>query len=256
MTDDVLVNLTDGLMTVTLNRPESLNALDVPTETALLAAIRRAKTEARALLIQGSDRAFSSGADLNAISDDGETEHGTVLDVINEIQRELTSLPIPTVAGVSGPAAGVGCSIALMCDYVVMSEKSYFMLAFTGIGLLPDGGATALVAASAGRHRAMRMALTAEKVHAATALEWGMASEVVAAQDWAARAAEVARGFAAGATKAIAAAKTAINQATLGQLDATLDREAVRQESLLISADFKEGATAFLEKRPARFTGR
>jgi enoyl-CoA hydratase len=259
MTDELLVDLdANGIMTVTFNRPKSMNALNRATTEALLATIERAEAEARVLVLRGNDRAFSSGADLGAVNDagaDSAKQTGGILDVINVIVERLKNLAIPSVAGVSGAAAGVGCSLALACDYIVMSEKSYFMLAFTKIGLMPDGGATALVAASAGRHRAMRMALTAEKVQAATALDWGLASEVAAQDDWPARTAEVAATLAAGAPLAYRETRRAINEASLDGLTAALDREAEGQARLLSSADNKEGVAAFLEKRQATFTG-
>src|SRR5699024_3633684 len=167
----------------------------------------------RALILTGNDRAFSSGADLRGEAGSSEDIE---LDQANAIIRSIIEAPIPAIAAVSGPAAGIGCSLALACDYVVMSEDSYLMLPFTKIGLMPpfvkaglrpDGGATALVAASAGRHRAMRMALTAEKLQAADALDWGLASEVVASGEHLDRAGALAAAFAQGAPQALATTK-------------------------------------------------
>ncbi|WP_413333676.1 enoyl-CoA hydratase-related protein [Brevibacterium sp. GP-SGM9] len=251
MTSSILTESHDGIITVTINRPESLNALTAESITGLGDALAAAGS-ARALILTGNDRSFSSGADLQGSVQDG----GLGLDEANRVIRSLIDLPIPTIAAVSGPAAGIGCSLALACDYTVMSEESYLMLAFTKIGLMPDGGATALVAASAGRHRALKMALTAQKVWAREALDWGLASEVAPVGTQLTRARELAGAWAQGATLAFAASKEAINQATLTELDGAFDRELDGQTRLRASADFAEGVAAFIEKRGPKFTGR
>ncbi|MCF2574013.1 enoyl-CoA hydratase [Brevibacterium sp. UCMA 11754] len=251
MTSSVLTDLRDGVVTVTINRPESLNALTKEAMEALGDAVAEAATTARVLIITGNDRSFSSGADLHGSVQGG----GLGLDRANAIIRSLIDLPIPTIAAVSGPAAGIGCSLALACDYTVMSEESYLMLAFTKIGLMPDGGATALVAASAGRHRAMKMALTAQKVWTKEAADWGLASLVTPAGEHLSRAQEIAAQWAQGAPLAFAASKEAINAATLTELDDSFDRELKGQTDLRASKDFAEGVAAFIEKRGPNFSG-
>lgn len=252
MSTSVLTDVTDDVTTITINRPESLNALNEQTFQAIGAAVNEAAANSRALILTGSERAFSSGADLQGGADKRE---GIDLTGANAIIAAILDLPIPSIAAVSGPAAGIGCSLALACDYLVMSEKSYLMLPFTKIGLMPDGGATALVAASAGRHRALRMALTGEKLQAADAYDWGLASEVVAAGNHLARAEDVAAVFAQGPPQALAASKRAINRASLPELDASFGREVKDQDALRASRDFAEGVAAFLDKRSPVFTG-
>lgn len=252
MTSSVLTDLNDGVVTVTINRPESLNALTKEAMEAIGDAVAEAASTARVLILTGNDRSFSSGADLQGSVQSG----GLGLERANAIIRSIIDLPIPTIAAVSGPAAGIGCSLALACDYTVMSEESYLMLAFAKIGLMPDGGATALVAASAGRHRAMKMALTAQKVWAKEALDWGLASEVIPAGEHLNRAQEIAAQWAQGAPLAFAASKEAINTATLTELDDAFDRELTGQTALRASNDFAEGVTAFIEKRGPNFTGK
>ena len=252
--ESLYVSTTDGVMTIQLNRPQALNAVTPDLVYALDAAIDRAQSEARAVIITGDARSFSSGADL-AASSNGEKKVD-ILDIINKLMVKIRDLKVPTIAAVSGPAAGVGCSLALICDYVVMDPSAYLMLAFTKIGLMPDGGATALVAASAGRHRALRMALNAEKLHAETAYEWGLATEVTSEGEYLTRAQEIAARFANGPTLSLGETEYAINKSTLGDLEAALDQELTGQNILRASSDYVEGVQAFREKRPAVFAGK
>ena len=252
MTSSVLTDQRDGVVTITINRPESLNALTADAIEAIGDSVAEAAESARAVIITGNDRSFSSGADLQGSVQGG----GLGLERANSIIRSIIDVKIPTIAAVSGPAAGIGCSLALACDYMVMSEESYLMLAFTKIGLMPDGGATALVAASAGRHRAMKMALTAQKVWAKDALDWGLTSEVVAAGQQLDRAQEIAALWAQGPPLAYAESTAAINAATLTELDDAFTRELTGQTHLRSTSDFAEGVAAFMEKRSPDYTGR
>lgn len=247
-----------GVMTIRLNRPHRLNALVLESVATVRKALEDAQTDdaVRAIVLTGDERSFSSGADLQAkVEAEGESS-GSLLDDVNEIIMLLKDSSVPTVAAVSGAAAGVGCSLALATDYVVVDSTSFFMLAFTKIGLMPDGGASALVAASAGRHRAMRMALTAERVYGEKALEWGLASELVEDSSPLERAHEVAAAFAAGAPLSMAATRQAINEIALPTLRSDLNREVVGQTHLLGTEDAQEGATAFREKRAPQYKGR
>lgn len=252
MSQGMLTDLTDGILTIQFNRPEAMNALHLEAFLALEDALANLAPEVRAVIVKGNERAFCSGADVSLMSP-GQGSLG--MEKITRLMQTYRNVEVPVIAAVSGPAAGIGCSLALMADYVLMSENSYLMLAFTRIGLMPDGGATALVAASAGRHRALRMALTAEKLPATSALEWGLASEVVAPDLLETRASEIAATFANSATVALGRTKRAINDATLTELDAALGREATGQDALRETEDYAEGVAAFLEKRPAVFKG-
>ena len=252
MSQGVLTDLTDGILTIQFNRPEAMNALHLEAFLALEDALANLAPEVRAVIVKGNERAFCSGADVSLMSP-GQGSLG--MEKITRLMQTYRNVEVPVIAAVSGPAAGIGCSLALMADYVLMSENSYLMLAFTRIGLMPDGGATALVAASAGRHRALRMALTAEKLPATSALDWGLASEVVAPDLLETRASEIAATFANSATVALGRTKRAINDATLTELDAALGREATGQDALRETEDYAEGVAAFLEKRPAVFKG-
>ena len=168
--------------------------------------------------------------------------------------RAITTVPKPVVAVVHGPAAGVGVSLALAGDIVLAAESAYFLLAFTRIGLMPDGGASALVAAAIGRVRAMRMALLAERIPAADALAYGLISGMHPDAELESAAAAVIDRLAAGPAVALRKTKHAINAATLTELDAAIDRETEGQQILLTSRDFVEGTRAFQQRRAAEFS--
>lgn len=250
------VTLADGVLSVTIDRPESLNSLTTAVLAGIADAMERAATDPRVKVVRlgGAGRGFSSGAGMSA--EDvarGKTGTATITE-INRTVRAITALPHPVVAVVQGPAAGVGVSLALACDLVLASDKAFFMLAFTKIGLMPDGGASTLVAAAIGRIRAMRMALLPARLSAAEALSWGLVSAVYPADDFEAEVDKVIARLLAGPAVAFAKTKDAINAATLTQLQPTLEREFHGQVGLLRSHDFKEGATAFQQRRTPNFT--
>jgi enoyl-CoA hydratase len=250
------VTLADGVLSVTIDRPESLNSLTAVVLAGIADAMERAATDSRVKVVRlgGTGRGFCSGAGMSA-EDTGRGKTGTeTITEINRSVRAITALPHPVVAVVHGPAAGVGVSLALACDLVLASENAFFMLAFTKIGLMPDGGASALVAAAIGRVRAMRMALLPERLPAAEALSYGLVSAVYPAGDFHAEVDKVIARVAAGPAVAFAKTKQAINAATLTELDPTLEREFHGQVGLLRSADFREGASAFQQRRSPVFT--
>ncbi len=250
------VTLADGVLSVTIDRPESLNSLTTAVLAGIADAMERAATDpgVKVVRLGGTGRGFSSGAGMSA-EDVARGKTGTAsITEINRAVRAITALPHPVVAVVQGPAAGVGVSLALACDLVLASEKAFFMLAFTKIGLMPDGGASALVAAAIGRIRAMRMALLPERLPAAEALSWGLVSAVYPAEDFEAEVDQVISRVLAGPAVAFGKTKGAINAATLTELDPTLEREFEGQSGLLRSHDFIEGARAFQQRRSPTFT--
>jgi len=252
------VKLTDGVLSVTIDRPDSLNSLTIPVITGLADAIECAATDptVRVVRLGGAGRGFSSGAGISAddMAADGGVPPDEIILEINRLIRGIAAMPRPVVAVVQGPAAGVGVSIALACDVVLASEKAFFMLAFTKIGLMPDGGASALVAAAVGRIRAMRMALLPERLTATEALSWGLVSAVYPAHDFDAEVDTVITRLLNGPAVAFAKTKGAINSATLTELDVALEREYQGQSGLLVAPDFKEGTKAFQERRDPSFT--
>jgi enoyl-CoA hydratase len=257
--DDLFVDLADGVLTVTLNRPDSLNSLTAAMLKGIADALERAAGDPRVRVVRlgGAGRGFSSGA---GISEQDHANPGAsgkpadVLDAANRAVRSIVNLPQPVVAAVQGPAAGVGASLALACDVVLASEKAFFMLAFTKIGLMPDGGASALIAAAVGRIRAMRMALLAERIPAVEAHEWGLVTAVYPADQFDAEVDKVVATLVSGPVVALRKTKNAINEATLTELEAALEREKQGQVVLIESNDFREGTKAFQQRRPAKFT--
>ena len=256
--DDLSVDLADGVLSVTMNRPDSLNSLTAVMFTTIADALEQAASDARVKVVRlgGAGRAFSSGAGIGENDQAQKSVDGpaSVIDAANRAVGSIVNLPQPVVAVVQGAAAGVGASLALACDVVLASEKAFFMLAFTRIGLMPDGGASALIAAAVGRIRAMRMALLAERIPASEAYEWGLVSAVHPVEMFDAEVDKVIATLAAGPAVALRKTKDAINAATLTELEAALEREKQGQLVLLEAADFREGTRAFQQRRAATFT--
>ncbi len=256
---DLAVSLDDGVLSVTLNRPDSLNSLNAAMLKTLADTLDRAATDPRVRVVRlgGAGRGFCSGAGISAEDQAQRSEDRTADDVLaqaNRAVRGITGLPKPVVAVVQGPAAGVGVSLALASDIVLASEKAFFLLAFTKIGLMPDGGASVLVAAAIGRIRAMRMALLAERISATEAYDFGLVSAVHPPEKLDAAVARVIDTLASGPAVALRKTKQAINAATLIELDAAIGREVDGQMVLTSSRDFREGTRAFQEHRKPTFT--
>jgi enoyl-CoA hydratase len=248
------IDRADRVLTLTLNRPEALNALSGELADALAAEVERATSydDVGVVVLRGAGRAFCSGADLR--SADGPPD-ARALDRANRIVRAVVGCDKPVVAAVQGVAAGVGCSIALACDLCVAAESASFLLAFARIGLMADGGSTATVAASIGRARAMRMALLAEPLTGREAFDAGLVSHLVDDDELDTVVGEVAAWLAAGAPLGLAATKKAVNAASYAGLDAALERERTGQTILLRTGDAAEGMRAFAERRPPEFKG-
>lgn len=250
MSDAVLIDTTDGVLTITWNEPDRLNALTADMLNIAADAIEGA-SDARLIVVTGSGRAFSSGAALGPDFDGAAT-----LDGANRLVRAMTRTPVPVVSAVNGIAAGVGVSIAIAADITLAKSSAYFLLAFVNIGLMPDGGATELVAASIGRARANRMAMLGERLSADDAAEIGLIYKSLDDDAYDAELAMLVDKLGNGPTVSLGTTKAAITATTLSHLDEALDREREGQIALFATADFAEGAQAFIDKRKAEFTGR
>lgn len=255
----------DGVATLTINRPERLNSLNTEVIAEMIEAVDRIRdgtSAARCLLLTGAGRGFSSGADLSAggaggAIGAGPIDAGQVLEThFNVLLERLFALPVPFVTAVNGPAAGAGCSYALAGDIILAARSAYFLQAFVNIGLVPDVGSTWMLPRMVGRARATRMMMLGERIPAEQAFEWGLVSEVVDDADLMPRAVEIARKLAAGPTKALTLIRSGIREC----LDKTLTEALmVERRNQLVAgrtADFAEGVAAFLQKRPAQFSGK
>jgi len=245
-----------AVLTLTLDRPDELNALTDALSDALASELEAAASydDVRVVVLRGAGRAFCAGADISGADAPLELDV-RALDRANRIVRAITRLDKPVVAAVQGPAAGVGCSIALACDLAVAAESASFLLAFARIGLMPDGGSSASVAASIGRARAMRMALLAEPLSGRAAYDAGLVSHLADADAFETVVADVVGRLASGAPLAQAATKRAVNAATYAGLDDALERERTGQTILLRTRDAAEGMRAFAERRTPDFEG-
>jgi len=246
-----------AVLTITLNRPESLNALNAAMRRELLSAIRAAgKDESvRAVVITGEGRGFCSGADLRGGPAEREFRR-VVTAEYNPLISAIRELPKPVIAAVNGVAAGAGVSLALACDLVYAAEEAQFILAFVRIGLVPDSGSTRALVRALGRHHAARLIFSGDPLRATDAVEAGLVNAVVPPGELADHVRVLAEGLAQGPTRAIGYAKRLINQAEQATLAESLAEEASFQELAGRTADHAEGAAAFAEKRAPRFTGR
>lgn len=252
--------LEGAVAVITLNDPATLNAADPAMVLELADAVKRAEGEARALVLTGEGRGFSSGAKLGGdrppMADDGKIDLGKALqEAYNPFMSQLRDLSIPLVTAVNGAAAGVGCSIALMGDMIIAGESAYFLQAFRRIGLVPDGGATYQLPRMIGRARAMEMMLLGEKLPAAKALEWGLINRVVPDAELAPAALKLATELADGPTKTLGMIRKLAWQSLDNEWEAQLMAERSAQRDVGRYTDFAEGVAAFIQKRPAKFTG-
>jgi 2-(1,2-epoxy-1,2-dihydrophenyl)acetyl-CoA isomerase len=246
----------DGVLTITLNRPDVLNAFNSQMHKGLAAALKDARApDVRAVVISGAGRGFCVGQDLTefreAPGDIGDRLRGSYHPNVLAIR----ALEKPVIAAVNGAAAGAGLSLACACDMRIASDAASFVPAFINIGLVPDSGGSYFLTRILGPARAFEWLASGRMLTAAEAHAWGLVSEVAEADAFAARAAELAAQFAAMPTRGIGMTKRLIDHAADATLEQQLEREADLQTAATQTEDFTEGVAAFLEKRAANFRG-
>jgi 2-(1,2-epoxy-1,2-dihydrophenyl)acetyl-CoA isomerase len=253
----LITELDDGVVTLTLNRPEALNALTSDLRRQLRDALSDARRndQVRAIVITGAGRAFCAGADLKAGA--GEREFRRVLESeYNPLIRAVRELPKPVISAVNGVAAGAGVSLALAADVVLAAETASFAPAFHRIALVPDSGLARTLVRALGRHRAIAILTGPDPLSAAEAQALGLVADVVPADELRDAAQRRATRLAAGPTTSFGYTKRLLNAAEDDELPAALEREAALQELAGRTDDHAEGVAAFAEKREPRFPGR
>lgn len=253
---EVLTVREGAVLTITLNRPDVFNAFNRALHAALRSALEEAADPTvRAVVITGAGRGFCAGQDLREFAE----LEGSLRDALEETYhpniRLIRGLAKPVLAAVNGPAAGAGLSLASACDVRVASTAAAFVPGFVGIGLVPDSGGTWFLHRLLGFSRAFEWMSSNRKLSAEEALAWGLISEVIPAESFDKRVAELAATWAALPTLAVGMTKQLFEQAHTASLEEQLAREAELQQTAVGSADFAEGVGAFLEKRPPSFTG-
>ncbi|WP_404338312.1 enoyl-CoA hydratase-related protein [Sphingomonas sp. MMS12-HWE2-04] len=257
--EHILTERRGDVLAITLNRPDRLNA----APPAMFDEIRAALADlagARAVLLLGAGRAFCSGADVMSgalgAADPGAATHAALTDHYNPTLAAIAELGVPVVSAVRGPAAGIGCSLALAADFCVASSTAYFLQAFVNIGLVPDGGASWMLPRIVGRARALEMMLLGEKIPADKARDWGMVYEVVHddvvdSEGW-----RLAERLASGPTLALGMIRRQLHAGAASTYAEAMAREADNQRAARSTADAVEGGMAFLQKRKPEFKGR
>ena len=256
----LLSETTDGVLTLTMNRPEVLNSCNRQMVGELHHALKAAAEDAlvRAVVLTGAGRAFCAGQDLGeAVPTDGSPapDLGSIVEAYNEVVLAIRRLEKPVIAAVNGAAAGAGANIALACDLVLAAENASFMQAFIKIGLIPDNGGTFFLPRLVGLPRATAMMMLAERITAQQAKDWGMIHDVVLPVALLEMAAELARRLATQPTRGLGLIKRALNASLTNDLETQLALEATLQRDAGSTADYREGVRAFQEKRPPAFVG-
>jgi 2-(1,2-epoxy-1,2-dihydrophenyl)acetyl-CoA isomerase len=255
---DLRVETADGVATVTLDRPDTLNALTVPLKEALIAAFVAFAGDpaVRAVILTGAGRAFCAGQDLRErLEPDAAPLDVEIRERYNPLVRAIHDLPKPVVAAVNGVAAGAGASLAFACDLRIASDTARFVLAFGRVGLIPDSGATWTLQRLVGASKAMELSLLPDALSAVDAERFGLVTKVVPAADLPAEARALAARLATLSPGAVARTKQALAAGAASTFEDSLELEARLQGEAGSHPDHAEGIAAFVEKRPPRFTG-
>jgi 2-(1,2-epoxy-1,2-dihydrophenyl)acetyl-CoA isomerase len=256
LSDVIKYELHDAVAVITLHRPEAMNAFNTELRAAVVDAFSRAREDdsVRVVVFTGEGRCFSAGADLKAgidrdVSEILQSEYRPVLEAIAEISK-------PVIGAIPGSAAGIGLSLALQCDLLIMADNAFLLSPFTTISLVPDGGLNWMLVRQLGYRRAFQLSVEAERIPAERCVELGLANKAVPAQDLMAAALDWAETLAARAPLSLAATKKVMRFAADHDWSSAYDLEAELQGQLLGSEDNKEGIQAFFEKRAPKFKGK
>jgi len=255
----ILFEKKEGVAVITMNRPETLNALEVLLERELLQALRSCfeDEEARAVLLTGAGRAFSSGGDMKKMEKGLEIFEGkSWVEDGGNLGEAITLLPKPVVAAVNGPAVGGGANLALFCDFVIASEKAFFSQIFAQVGLIPDAGGHWILPRLVGYRKAIELIFSAERTDARRALELGLINKVVPAGTLMEEAFSLAKKLAQGPTRAFGLTKAILRKSFSSDLKEILEMEALSQSLTFATRDHREAVQAFRQKRPPNFQGK
>ena len=256
--ESILTSRDGNVLTITLNRPERLNACSPQMANEIFEALRD-RGDARAILLRGEGKAFCSGADLAANAGSsisgGDRAFASLTLAYNPLMQALSTVPVPVVCAVTGPAAGIGCSIALASDFVISGKSGYFLQAFVNIGLVPDGGSSWMLPRLVGMAQAARMMMLGERIMGEEAERIGLVYKCVEDDAVAAEAEALTARLAGGPTVALGLMKKNLREGLEKDFATTLVAEAAAQCVAGSTQDATEGATAFLQKRRAEFTG-
>ena len=257
MSDIVRYERAGGVAVVTLNRPDAMNSFTSQLSVDLLAALEAARDDesVRAVVLTGEGRCFSAGADLKG-GLEGRTVFGKLQYEYRPVMMAVASMPKPVIAAVPGSAAGIGLSLALTCDLLIMADNAFLLSPFTTISLVPDGGLNWLLVRQLGYRRAFQLSVESERIDAERCVQLGLANRAVPADDLQAAAREWAESLAKRAPQSLAATKKVMRLATDHDWESCFNTEAELQQSLVGCADNREGVEAFFDKREPEFKGR
>jgi 2-(1,2-epoxy-1,2-dihydrophenyl)acetyl-CoA isomerase len=261
-TQPVLLDISQGVATLTLNEPETLNALTTPMVARLIDMVEQVEADSsvRAVILTGSGRGFCSGMNLTRSAEEvlaqGSAGLHKIMQQVNSMLLRIAQMEKPWIAAVNGPAVGGGCSLALVCDLVLASESAYLSAGYIKIGLMMDMGLTYLLPHLVGLRRANELAFFGERIPASQAVEFGLVNRAIADGDLMQISQEWAHRLAQAPTRAIGANKIAMRRAMHSTYSQALDWEALALPMIAQSDDLREGLSAFLEKREANFRGK
>ncbi|WP_342430958.1 enoyl-CoA hydratase-related protein [Neobacillus sp. FSL H8-0543] len=256
--EGLIVKQEDKVLSITLNKPDVLNALDLELKEGLLHALEFAKLnpDIQAVLISGAGRSFSSGGNIKNMDKSIPIDTFEYLGKTKELILAMSHLEKPIIAAVHGNIAGGGCCLALACDIIFAAEESKFFFTFSKVGLIPDNGGMFFLPRTIGLYRAKDILFTAQPISAKDALDWGMVNRLYPKEQLFSKAMEYARKLSEGPSIAIGQIKKIANLAIVNDLESVLEMERSNQVVLQTTIDHKEGVNAFLEKRPAKYQGK